>query len=127
MQWLVIDNIDKESLPDTGVRLFLSELYSDIVNFPNLRIILIGLSSSPPGANISLVHGDEIGLPDNTEIDRYLRMSYTRNKIDFDYQGGEVDRMSTLVVNSGSSEIASLDNYVKTKVDPIIHTTAFSD
>ena len=127
VQWLVIDNIDKESLPDTGVRLFLSELYSDIVNFPNLRIILIGLSSSPPGANISLVHGDEIGLPDNTEIDRYLRMSYTRNKIDFDYQGGEVDRMSTLVVNSGSSEIASLDNYVKTKVDPIIHTTAFSD
>jgi len=127
LHWLVIDNLDSEPLPDAGVRLFLEALYTDIENIPNLRIVLIGLKTLPPGANTSLVQEEVINEPDEDEIGRYIRMRYTQTQIDFDYQGGEIKRLATLVERSGTSEISTLDTYVRHKVDPMIDTSVQGD
>lgn len=124
LHWLVIDNIDSEPLPDSGVRRFLEALYTDIENFPNLRIVLIGLRTIPPGeTNTIMVQEEIIQDPDQDEIGRYIRMRYTEKQIDFDYQGGEIERLATLVERSGTSDIKLLDPYVRNKVDPMIDTS----
>lgn len=120
LRWLVIDNIDSEPLPDTDVRWFLEALYQQIESMPNLRIVLIGLRTLPPGANTSLVKDEEIRDPEHDEICRYLRMRYTETKIEFDGHGGEINRLATLVERSGSSAIEVLGEYVHSKVDKMI-------
>jgi len=120
LRWLVIDNIDSEPLPDTDVRWFLEALYKQIESMPNLRIVLIGLRTLPPGANTTLVQDEEIRDPEHDEICRYIRMRYTQTQIEFDYQGGEINRLATLVERSGSSAIEVLGEYVHTKVDKMI-------
>jgi len=120
LRWLVIDNIDSEPLPDTDVRWFLEALYKQIESMPNLRIVLIGLRTLPPGANTTLVQDEEIRDREHDEICRYIRMRYTQTQIEFDYQGGEINRLATLVERSGSSAIEVLGEYVHTKVDKMI-------
>ena len=43
MVWLVIDDLDRDDLPDAGGRRFLDALYQRIETVPALRIVLIGL------------------------------------------------------------------------------------
>jgi hypothetical protein len=122
-QWLVIDNIDKEPLPDTGVRRFLDVLYSEIEKIPELRIVLIGLKDKLKGVNASIELDEEVEDPNVEDISRYIRMRYTDSQIDFDYQGGEIKRLAGLVERSASTVIEALDDYVRTKVDDLIDDT----
>lgn len=43
MVWLVIDDLDRDDLPDAGGRRFLDALYQRVETMPALRIVLIGL------------------------------------------------------------------------------------
>jgi hypothetical protein len=70
--WLIVDNLEKHFLPDTSARRLLERLYSEIRALPFLRIVLIGLAGSVPGAPADAVVYDDIELFDRHEIEEYL-------------------------------------------------------
>lgn len=70
--WLIIDNLEKHFIPDTSARRLLERLYAEIRALPFLRIVLIGLTGSVPGAPIDAVDYDDIRLFEPGEIEEYL-------------------------------------------------------
>lgn len=42
--WIVIDDLEKHSLPDTSTRTLLDRLYADVSAEPSLRLVLLGLA-----------------------------------------------------------------------------------
>lgn len=42
--WIVIDDLEKHSLPDTSTRGLLDRLYADVAAEPSLRLVLLGLA-----------------------------------------------------------------------------------
>ncbi|MBY5735473.1 hypothetical protein HFO26_35435 [Rhizobium leguminosarum] len=42
--WIVIDDLEKHSLPDTSTRALLDRLYADVSAEPSLRLVLLGLA-----------------------------------------------------------------------------------
>lgn len=124
MHWLVIDNIDSEPLPDSGVRLFLEALYANIESMPELRIVLIGLKQRPVSAAARLTQEEVINIPNAEEIERYICMRYVENQIDWYHQGGETNRLARLLDRTSDSDIVELDKHVMNNVDPMIKNSS---
>ncbi len=120
LHWLVIDNMDSEPLPNSGVRLFLEALYADIEAMPEMRIVLIGLKKRPTSASAKLCLEEIVKSPKPEEIENYICMRYVENQIDWYHQGGETGRLARLVDRTSSSDIESLDDHIKQNVDPMI-------
>lgn len=123
LHWLIINDIDKEPIADSGVRLFLDALYAKIESMPRLRIVLIGQDYKPPSANEKLAREEIVDDPYHQEIERYIQRRYVQRNIDFFSAGGETERLASLVERSGSRRIEELDEYIKTKFDPMINSS----
>lgn len=99
--WLVIDQLNKSSLPATGSRQFLDTLYQQIRTTPEIRVVLLGLDGGlPAGDPASAI--EEI-LPDPTTMDAtglkdYIACLLTACKIT--PTSSEIGRLAQLVLHS---------------------------
>jgi hypothetical protein len=124
--WLVIDDLEKHehAIPDSSVRDFLSELYSQASGFKNLRIVLLGLRDFPSGFPIGWVDDEDIAPPQAIDVASYVRYRLTDNGID--YSAAEVDRLSELIMLTAGPDITLLSDYIAEKVDRVL-SRAFED
>jgi hypothetical protein len=113
--WLAIDDLHKSEIPEGGVRDFLFELYRRSVDFTNLRIVLLGLTTTPTGFPTGLVADEDISPPQLEDIVSYVRIQLTAGGVD--HTRMEVVRFAKLVEVTIGTEITKLSDFVADKVD----------
>ncbi len=74
--WLLIDDLDRNSLANTSARHLLERLYADIGRLPFLRVVLVGVTGLVPAADRNLVEYDDIRPTTDLEIDEQLRLTF---------------------------------------------------
>ncbi len=67
--WLVIDQLDKVAIPQTGAREFLDALYIDANDAEDMRVVLIGLESPLTGINPLQAAAEDLDSPDNVRAE----------------------------------------------------------
>jgi len=98
--WLVIDNLDRQSLPDGTTRAFLEVLCRSIRSIPRLRILLIGLSGDVLGASFNDIAYYEVPRLSPGDVGRWLRCYCIDKRVRFTEQ--EADRMGHIIASINS-------------------------
>lgn len=99
--WLVIDQLNKSSLPATGSRQFLDTLYQQIRTTPEIRVVLLGLDGALPAGDPAAAAEEDLPNPALLEaaaLERYLACLLTDCKISPDRS--EIARLARLVLHS---------------------------
>ncbi len=108
--WLLIDQLNKSTLPAKGPRQFLDTLYEKIRETPDLRIVLLGLDGGLPAGDPANAAEEDLLDPAQlqvTEIERYLACLLIDCEV-FTATKEEIGRMANLVLHSArASSIAS--------------------
>jgi hypothetical protein len=77
MLWLVIDDVDRYKIANTSTRTFLETIYAGMASLPELRIVLIGLEGSVPGADPKQVEQDRSKEFDSLEMEEYVQRRWS--------------------------------------------------
>jgi hypothetical protein len=80
-QWLVLDDVDRYTIANTSIRVFLEVLYAGIEGVKNLRIVLIGFVPPVPGARPAVVQPEQLRDFNVIELEQYIARESTKRKI----------------------------------------------
>lgn len=109
--WLVIDQLNKSSLPATGSRQFLDTLYQQIRTTPEIRVVLLGLDGALPAGDPATAAEEDLPNPallDATALERYLACLLTDCRISPDRN--EIVRLARLVLHSVRAQSGANDD-----------------
>lgn len=119
--WLVLDDLNKQPLPDTSARRFLEVIYQNILALPSLRVVLLEHGPSVSGADPSLVASEPASGPGSESIvATYLMRRHEGAGLD----QGAADLLAKVVVQSArrspGSQLASLARELAETVDLVM-------
>ena len=114
--WIVIDKLGE--LPEGGGRDLLSELYRQVADTTNIRVVLLELPAPPDGFPDHLLVEEDIVAPDVEDIRRYVRRRLVADGHVF--TGDGVDRFADLIHRTVGLEIQELAQYIRRTVDPLL-------
>lgn len=75
--WLVIDDLDSNSIAAGSTTSMIERLSSDIVAYPFLRLLLIGQRGQVPAAKPNETQYDDLSLPSQVEVADFFNRKYT--------------------------------------------------
>lgn len=124
--WLVIDDLEKIDLLDTGGRHFLAQLYSDIASLPCLRVVLLGYRGAAETLGNDRVLYDRLDRHPGTEDIK----SWVKTQIAAELQDPErfTETLANVVLSfatgdARSSSARDLARVVRAHFDPTIPTS----
>lgn len=118
--WLIIEDLDHHTLPNSSTRSFLAFLYKHVKSVCCLRIVLVGLNVKVPGADIDLVHSEQTKSFKESEIANFLGHSFGSK--DYSTNKDELGRISS-IIRRGSQDpedIPAVANYVRDVIIPAL-------
>lgn len=125
LAWLVIDDLEHHTLPDSSARVFLQVLYASLAStLTSLRVLLIGLDGPVPGVDARsgvIVENDRIDRPTIGEVATYLSRRCVVDEVELTpaeatRHGGAAVRMAEkLAADRKAAEQAA----ARSKADPL--------